>query len=125
MIGTHRFAQFTAAERAFVTTSAKSEHTCVHKVPSPPWSAVLLRQQRLPRKTKTSHCCQFYKLIAKHEVKISENQAAGVVFREEQETFLFCGQQAESAFTRYIACDQGYLSFLCQQKSCGFINGKV
>lgn len=68
MIVTHRFAQFTTAERALVTTSAKSEHTCVHKVLlPPPWSTVLLRQQRMQRKTKTSHCCQFYyNLIAKH-----------------------------------------------------------
>lgn len=57
-------------------------HTCSQSFARslPPWSTVLLRQQRLQRKTKTSHCCWFYyKLIAKHEVKISENQAAGVV----------------------------------------------
>lgn len=64
-----------------------------------------------------------YELIAKHEVKISENQAAGVVFRENQETLLFCGQQAESAFTCHTACDQRCLPLLCQKKSCGSIFG--
>lgn len=48
---------------------------------------------------------------------------AVVVFGENQETFLFCGQQAESAFTCYTACDQRCLPLLCQRKSCGSILG--